>query len=374
MWFVTQRLNPHLAKVKCTVALIANAKPPKRNTGLFEVVALCLNADKKAPAPHPYLLTCDHFWIHREAELPGRSPSLLRLLVIKQFLYFLLRYNLFAYCRDVNANTFRKIDEAILNTPMCEIVKGLVPKSYYSSESYRFHNQLFQYTKQYADHLASAEFNGEIVAAQEVIRSRQMTQPLRLVPLVHARFKKPFEDLVKLISQQVWCSGQNREEKTVWLIRNLTKGTPERIIHELFCIMYHLLNAYLNWVQFNCSQMLIRPLVTEPLTTLEVDLRCTACFKNITERCNKNKRKHIGYLYCMDDRSFLSSCCEAPMVTVPLERDGVSLVVYTVTKHKYGLCRCGELCVLFIGEAPDEILRCDSSTCISSCSAGPSLT
>ncbi|ARR28899.1 hypothetical protein [Ranid herpesvirus 3] len=358
MWFITQRLNPHLAKVKCAAALIAISKPPNRNHGLCEAISLSLTSDKKTPSAHPYLLECDELWTHEGREISKRSPLLLRYLVIKQFHYFLLRYNLVGFCRDVTASTFQRLDEAIKRECDIEPIKMLLPKSYCSSESYRFHNQLFQYTKQYADHTAVTKYNGQIMIAQSIIKSRQMTQPLCLVPLVSPKFKNPFLNLIKLITQQVWCSGQNREEKTVWLIRNLTAHTPEDSVEELFCVMYHILNAYLNWVQFNWGQMIVSPGLCRTMKAVDPDLRCRACFKTITPRCNKSKRKYIGYLYCIDDRRYLSSCCESPMICVPLERECVNLMVYTVTKHKYGLCRCGDLCVVETRECANEIVTC----------------
>ncbi|KAK7878283.1 hypothetical protein WMY93_031102 [Mugilogobius chulae] len=111
--------------------------------------------------------------------------------------------------------------------------------------------------------------------------------------------------------------------------------------------LYAALNCILNWVDHNHRQ--IRLLAgtpgVPPAPAHEGDLRCSKCLKNQTFRSSevKGNPKNIDVEFDMDVMRFVSSCCGAPVIGVPLGTDSVNTCTYSEMKQMYTPCvKCAQ--------------------------------
>ncbi|KAK2811416.1 hypothetical protein Q5P01_000211 [Channa striata] len=106
-------------------------------------------------------------------------------------------------------------------------------------------------------------------------------------------------------------------------------------------LLYAVLSCHINWVDYNHKQILLQPERPGPLApNLEGDLRCLRCLKNQTFRSSevKGNPKNIDVEFDFERMRFVSSCCAAPMVNVPLSTPEVNTCTFTDLKQMYTAC------------------------------------
>lgn len=119
-------------------------------------------------------------------------------------------------------------------------------------------------------------------------------------------------------------------------------------------IIYHTLNAHINWFSFNRRQILNTGLVLPEPCDCDVvkygyDIRCSNCWKLLTARSTKKRGnpKNVETFYSTDTHTLLSSCCFNPVIKIPLSVGTTALVFNTQIKQIYHLCTCGCNAIIF---------------------------
>lgn len=109
-------------------------------------------------------------------------------------------------------------------------------------------------------------------------------------------------------------------------------------------LLYGVLNCLINWVDHNHKQILLVPGQPNPLPPCkEGDLRCSRCLKNQTFHSSevKGNPRNIDVEFDFELMTFGSSCCNAPMMNVPLSTTAVNTCTFSEMKQMYSSCvRC----------------------------------
>nr|WJJ61011.1 ORF46 [Acipenserid herpesvirus 1] len=335
--FFNQKTNPNTVKNREYMAIFQ-----------------CLNIEQKS-----ITLADDHLdrlcglLSFREDHTPEEikaNPVLARLLIIAQFYHFALRYNLF-YLFEVQPGAYAALT-AQLRHPQEHIHwNQLLPTIFYTSPSFRFHRQLFQSSKYFSERAQT--YNPQIQQICYILNRVTILEPLALIPQIIPSLKPAYEALVTLLSKA--HRKRTPQNKQAGLNRFLaqiveTTGYTLNQIKDFMAVVYHTLNAYINWTRYGMSQFVnhgTKLLLSQPPIInrfIQSDLRCTRCFKSLTRRSTVKNHQNIQPCYCIDDRCFLSSCCEAYARHVPLSVGDNLLTVFTTLKQQYGLCPvCGVL-------------------------------
>lgn len=106
-------------------------------------------------------------------------------------------------------------------------------------------------------------------------------------------------------------------------------------------LLYAVLSCHINWVDYNHRQILLAPGEPGPQPPdPEGDLRCVRCLKNQTFRSSevKGNPRNIDVEFDFEQMKFVSSCCAAPMVNVPLGTSRVNTFTFTDLKQMYTPC------------------------------------
>lgn len=107
-------------------------------------------------------------------------------------------------------------------------------------------------------------------------------------------------------------------------------------------LLYAVLNCHINWVDHNHKQILLIPREPGALPCAgDVgDLRCSRCLKNQSFHSSelKGNPKNIDVEFDFEHMNFLSSCCHAPTIYVPLSTSCVHTCTFTDRKQMYTCC------------------------------------
>ncbi|UMM52724.1 protein ORF46 [Lake sturgeon herpesvirus] len=332
--FFNQKTNPNMIKNRDYMAVFQ-----------------CLNIEQKSialPDEHLHRL-CGLLSFRRDhsPQAIKASPVLARLLIIAQFYHFALRYDLF-YLFEVQPGAYAAALAAQSKPPQEHIHwNQLLPTVFYTSPSFRFHRQLFQSSKYFSERAQA--YNPQIQQICYVLCRVTVLEPLALIPRIVPALKPAYNALVSLLSQtHRKRTPQNKQTGLNRFLAQIVDLTdyPLDEVKDFMAVVYHTLNAYINWTRYGMSQFVNHgaKLPKAPTSPVPSDLRCTRCFKSLTRRSTVKNHQNIQPCYCIDDRCFLSSCCEAYARHVPLAVGDNLLTVFTTLKQQYGLCpRCGVL-------------------------------
>uniref|UniRef100_A0AB33V907 ORF44 n=1 Tax=Latid herpesvirus 1 TaxID=3096545 RepID=A0AB33V907_9VIRU len=135
----------------------------------------------------------------------------------------------------------------------------------------------------------------------------------------------------------------------VQVLERTAQGTRNPPCDKLYMgVVYHVLNAYINWYTFNRKQLVNSGLYMDtPKDPLELkyahDLRCSNCWKLLTARSTQKNGnpKNVEIFYSTDTHALISSCCFARLVKLPLVVAGTIIAVNTPGGQCYHLCPCG---------------------------------
>nr|UNP64351.1 hypothetical protein [Salmonid herpesvirus 1] len=135
-----------------------------------------------------------------------------------------------------------------------------------------------------------------------------------------------------------------REENRPALMPKKTVHLPQED-KERLCVLYHCLNADINWVRQTRGKLINQGLTLSGPVTAEhpADTRCKLCGRAFTMRSTARggNRKNDEMVYDTDTHAFKSACCNAPVIRVPLYSGDTRLTVYTPTHQSYRLSRDG---------------------------------
>lgn len=132
-------------------------------------------------------------------------------------------------------------------------------------------------------------------------------------------------------------------------------------------LVYVTLNIYFNWFRANCDQYVITDSVPVPdlstsaLAKAEGDLRCSYCNKSQTFRSSlkKGNPRNNEPETSLDSMSFVSSCCSAQLMFVPLTVSDSTYVIYTPMNQMYTNCaKCGTVSFSEFILDPESISLC----------------
>ncbi|ABG25743.1 ORF59 [Ranid herpesvirus 1] len=337
---------------KCNPHMIKQSAP---------IIRCMTNGDSPPPIPASLMLNL--------SRVRGRSVDLsnlivFRLVIMRQFYFFLLRYGLIAHCIARTRGAVVEIERALLScesAPSPRAIKWMLPETYRTSHVHRFHRQLFQYTKQFVTDSLTSSVNVEARLLQSLLARRHSRTPLAYIPRIALWTRPMYNALVERLTADAWCVGQNRINKITTLVELLSSVSKDSTTaHRFLCLIYHVLNAYINWFCYNTQQFVAAATrcSSAPSAASLIDTRCSACFKNTTTRSTRCKQKNVESLYCIDDRAFVASCCEAPLVCV----DVSGFIVYSSSTHeRYGPCaRCAAFAVQPVTAGPHVCERCSN--------------
>lgn len=211
--------------------------------------------------------------------------------------------------------------------------------------------RVFQYTKKYTR--MSQDINCVCETVGKLMYSFTIEDILEFLyrTVVDSRFF-----IATVINSQGRCKSTTNEL--------VAKFGEEKFIR-LASTLYQLSNRYLNWIVFNNKQIINFGIIvtgwdgsatssthaqakrlrvsTQDRIAENTDLRCSRCYKLATVRLTRRKGnpKMIEPIYSTDVHSFLSACCGAVLVRVPLVyEDGTALTIFTGAKQWYGPCAC----------------------------------
>lgn len=112
-------------------------------------------------------------------------------------------------------------------------------------------------------------------------------------------------------------------------------------------LLYAVLNCHINWVDHNHRMILLVPgQPSDQPPREEGDLRCSRCLKNQTFRSSevKGNPRNINVEFDFEQMRFVSSCCAAPTISVPLSTSAVNTCTFTEMKQMYTSCvKCKRL-------------------------------
>ena len=111
-------------------------------------------------------------------------------------------------------------------------------------------------------------------------------------------------------------------------------------------LLYAVLNCYINWVDHNHKQILLVPgQPSQQQPNDEGDMRCSRCLKNQTFHSSevRGNPKNIDVEFDFEQLKFVSSCCAATMINVPLSTRDVNTCTFTDLKQMYTSCmKCSQ--------------------------------
>ncbi|QAB08528.1 ORF44 [Ictalurid herpesvirus 1] len=167
------------------------------------------------------------------------------------------------------------------------------------------------------------EYNLKLQVVVDIMRRYTVEDPLDLLVTIYPEFTETLEELAKV------------------------KRGAANLEH--MGLIYHVLNAHINWFAFNRHQFL-NPGITLPSSELSqealgmaYDLRCSGCWRLLSIRSLRKtgNPKNMKIYYSTDSHGLISSCCKASVLKAPLSIGKTALVINTPFKQQYHICACG---------------------------------
>ncbi|AXF48580.1 ORF59-like protein [Bufonid herpesvirus 1] len=334
MLFIHRKTNPQL--VKPTNEIIASLMPNK------EPVICTASLLERVPA-----LT-----FVNNVRVDVFNAGTFRLVVLRQFCFFLIRYALTPFVQNCTPQTIFDLEDRIFAAGSIKPDSPIKLK-YRASLDYRFHNQLFQIAKQFDTPENAKQVAVDILLVQYLLARQQTNSPLAFIPAAAPWTQTLYNTLVEFVNSDAWTVSQERIKRIKTVLGELNAVSNKEQTSRFLCLVYYTLNAHINWFRQNTNRFLVSRKRGAPTDDI-FDVYCSACFKCITSRSTLCKQKHVESMYCLDDNSFTSSCCEAHLVAV----DGSPFVVYLNNSiEKFGPC---QNCSLYTTTANNESHKCVS--------------
>ncbi|AUG72297.1 ORF44 [black bullhead herpesvirus] len=248
-----------------------------------------------------------------------------RIIVLMSFARFLNRKMELAPYLSQRANTLEECTEILLSggAPQWKLYLPRVLKIGRRGLLRR----LFQLCKKTPTIGPEANIKLQIVV--DIMRRYTVEDPLELLVTIFPEFSPAVEGLLK------------------------TKCVDR--VDEQIGVIYHVLNAYINWFTFNRNQFL-NPGIQLPTTELPesaqdtaYDLRCGGCWRLLSIRSLRKvgNPKTMEIYYSTDNHSLISACCKTKVLKVPLTVGDTGLVINTPFKQQYHICPCGCAAVVY---------------------------